>query len=128
MKPLVLVLCSRMDELRFDLMKRVLSSCNRREVKLNYSAILNTYLEKELNYLSEIKPSRRDLLRKCQSRSGYCRGTRIPYNGLLGKSSKEYKDFTEKRKVEKEEKIQKAFRREIRNHTSLKRHPYHPIK
>jgi hypothetical protein len=78
MKPLVLVLCSRMDELRFDLMKRVLNSCDRREVKLNYSAILNTCVEKELNYLPEIKPSRRDLLRKCQSRSGYCRGTRMP--------------------------------------------------
>jgi hypothetical protein len=77
MKPLVLMLYPRLDEINSDILEKILNSCNRREMKLNYSIILNACVEKELNYLPEIKPSRRDLLRRCQSRSAYCRGIRI---------------------------------------------------
>jgi hypothetical protein len=77
---------------------------------------------RQTSYAPEMRQNRRDFLRRCQERNGYCKHTEMPYHGLERASNREFRNYVKTRRAEKEERIQKAFSREINNKTHNKRH------
>jgi hypothetical protein len=106
----------------------LLNSCYRKDVKTDYATLFKSGLEKETRCVPQPQVSRRDLLRKCQERHGYCQGTKMPYHGLQNRANREFRRTAQIEKMCKEKRIKEAFSRKIENKTHMKRHPYHPIK
>jgi hypothetical protein len=129
MKHLVLMLYAGVDStfgISPEIIEKLLNSYSRRKEKINYSIILNACLEKEANYFPQNKPNRRDLLRKCQSRSGYCKGTRMHCeNGANKVTNQRNRENSRVRKSYQEKIIERTLSVEIRNKTYNKRHHYY---